>query len=176
VGELAGWKHCPRCRTELQGDEQRLECPACGFVAYASSKATACALVEDDGRLLLARRAVEPFKGRWDIPGGFLEEGEHPLDGLRRELREETGLEVEPVDFLGVWMDRYGGDSTAESTLNLYWTAVVTGGEAAPDDDVDELRWFDRHRLPDRDELAFENVPLVLAAWQLHSQRSRLDR
>ena len=177
MGELAGWKHCPRCRTELLGDEQRLECPQCGFVAYASSKATAAALVEDgEGRLLLARRAIEPFRGRWDIPGGFLEEGEHPLDGLRRELREETGLEVEPVDFLGIWMDRYGGDSTAESTLNLYWTAVVTGGEAAPDDDVDELCWFDRHRLPDRQELAFENVPLVLAAWQLHSQRSRLDR
>ena len=73
-------------------------------------------------------------------------------------------------------MDRYGGDSTAESTLNLYWTARVTGGEAAPADDVDELRWFERHQLPERDELAFENVPLVLAAWQLHSQRSRLDR
>ena len=76
-------------------------------------------------------RAEEPFKGRWDIPGGFLDEGEHPLDGIRRELREETGLEVEPVEFLGVWMDRYGGDSTAEATLNLYWTARVIGGEPA---------------------------------------------
>ena len=152
-------------------------CPECGFVAYASSKTTAGALVEDDeGRLLLARRALEPFKGRWDLPGGFLEEGEHPLDGLRRELREETGLEVEPVDFLGVWMDRYGGDSTAEATLNLYWTARVMGGEAAPADDVDDLRWFVRHELPEAGELAFENVPLVLAAWQLHAQRSRLDR
>ena len=177
MGELAGWKYCPRCRTELRGDEQRLECPECGFVAYASSKATAGALVEDDeGRLLLTRRAHEPFKGRWDIPGGFLDEDEHPLDGVRRELREETGLEVEPVDFLGVWMDRYGGDSTAEATLNLYWTARVTGGEAAPADDVDDLRWFERDQLPERDELAFENVPLVLAAWQEHAQRARLDR
>ena len=126
-------------------------CPECGFVAYASSKPTAGALVEDDeGRLLLARRAHEPFKGRWDIPGGFLEEGEHPLDGLRRELREETGLEVEPLEFLGVWMDRYGGDSTAEATLNLYWTARVVGGEAAPADDVDDLRWFARDELPAR--------------------------
>jgi ADP-ribose pyrophosphatase YjhB (NUDIX family) len=177
MGELAGWTYCPRCRTELRGDEQRLECPECGFVAYASSKATAGALVEDEqGRLLLARRAHEPFKGRWDIPGGFLEEGEHPLDGLRRELLEETGLEVEPVDFLGVWMDRYGGDSTAAATLNLYWTAVATGGEPRAADDVDELRWFERHALPEAGELAFENVPLVLAAWQLHAQRTRLDR
>ena len=177
VGELGEWRFCPRCRAELRHEGSRVECEACGFVAYASSKATAGALVEDDeGRLLLARRAHEPFKGRWDIPGGFLEEGEHPLDGLRRELREETGLEVEPVEFLGVWMDRYGGDSTAEATLNLYWTALVTGGEAAPADDVDDLRWFVRHELPEAGELAFENVPLVLAAWQLHTQRSRLDR
>jgi ADP-ribose pyrophosphatase YjhB (NUDIX family) len=166
VGELAGWQWCPRCREELRGDESRVECGACGFVSYASSKPTAGALVEDgDGRLLLARRAKEPFKGRWDIPGGFLEEGEHPLDGLRRELREETGLEVEPLEFLGVWMDRYGGDSTAEATLNLYWTARVESGEARAADDVDDLRWFERDELPPPDALAFENVPLVLAAW-----------
>ena len=115
---------------------------------------------------MLARRAVAPFQGFWDIPGGFLDEGEDPLDGLRRELREETGLEVEPERFLGIWMDRYGGDSTAEATLNLYWTARVVGGEAAPADDVSELHWFDPDELPAADELAFENVPLVLAAWR----------
>lgn len=176
MGELAGWRFCPRCRQELRGDGQRVECPACGFVAYASSKATACALVEDgNGRVLLARRAIEPFKGRWDIPGGFLEEGEHPLDGVRRELREETGLEIEPLEFLGAWMDVYGGDSTAEATLNLYWTARAIAGEAAPADDVDDLRWFAREELPGPDELAFENVPLVLAAWQQHAERAGLD-
>jgi 8-oxo-dGTP diphosphatase len=144
---------------------------------YAHSKPTASALVEDDeGRVLLARRAKEPFKGRWDIPGGFLDEGEHPLDGLRRELREETGLDVEPLEFLGVWMDRYGGDSTAEATLNFYWTARAAGGEAAPADDVDDLRWFACDELPSPDELAFENVPLVLRAWQEHAERAALDR
>ena len=73
-------------------------------------------------------------------------------------------------------MDRYGGDSTAAATLNLYWTARVTGGEAAPADDVDDLRWFERDELPRPDELAFENVPLVLAAWQEHAERAGLDR
>ena len=81
-------------------------------------------------------------------------------------MNEETGLEVEPERFLGVWIDRYGGDATAESTLNLYWTARVVGGEAAPADDVSELRWFGRDELPAPSELAFENVQLVLAAWR----------
>jgi 8-oxo-dGTP diphosphatase len=166
MAELEGWTFCPRCRNELAGDTARLSCAACGFVVYASSKPTAGALCVDSGRVLLARRATAPFRGFWDIPGGFLDEGEGPLDGLRRELREETGLEVEPERFLGIWMDRYGGDATAEATLNLYWTARVVGGEAAPADDVSELRWFDRDELPAADELAFENVPLVLAAWR----------
>jgi 8-oxo-dGTP diphosphatase len=166
MGELDGWTFCPRCRRELAGDNVRLACAVCGFVVYASSKPTAGALCVDGDRILLVRRAFPPFQGFWDIPGGFLEEGEDPVAGLRRELREETGLEIEPVDFLGIWIDRYGGDSTAEATLNLYWTAHVVGGEPAAADDVAELRWFDRTELPAADELAFENVPLVLAAWR----------
>jgi 8-oxo-dGTP diphosphatase len=171
VPELEGWKFCPKCRTKLTGDLKRLECPACGFVVYAGSKATASALVVDhEGRLLLGRRAAEPFHGRWDTPGGFLEEGEHPLDGLRRELREETGLEIDPVDFVGVWMDRYGGDSTAQATLNLYWTARVVSGDPVPADDVSELAWFAPDELPPPEETAFENVPKVLAAWRARQQ------
>lgn len=166
MGELDGWRLCPRCGAKLAGDASRLACDACGFIVYASSKPTAGALCVDNGRVLLARRAHAPFVGFWDIPGGFLEEGEDPVDGLRRELREETGLDVEPLRFLGIWMDRYGGDSTAEATLNLYWTARVVSGEPIPADDVAELRWFERDELPGREELAFENVPLVLAAWR----------
>ena len=167
MGELRGWRWCPRCREELRGDESRVECPACGFVSYASSKVTSGALcVDDEGRVLLARRRAEPYVGRWDIPGGFLEEGEHPLEGLKRELREETGLEVEPIELLGIWMDTYGGDSTAEATLNFYWTARVVSGEPKAADDVDELGWFAPDELPGPDELAFENVPLVLSAWR----------
>jgi 8-oxo-dGTP diphosphatase len=123
-------------------------------------------VVDDDGRVLLARRAGEPFRGRWDLPGGFLDEGEHPLDALRRELREETGLEVEPEDFVGVWTDRYGDAEDAHATLNLYWTArVVGGGEAQAADDVSELAWFRRDELPPPGELAF-HIADVLATWR----------
>jgi ADP-ribose pyrophosphatase YjhB (NUDIX family) len=142
MGELAGWVACPRCREDLSGDGARVECPACGFVAYSNPKPTATALCVEGARVLLTRRAVEPSVGAWDLPGGFVEEGEHPLDALRRELREETGLEVEPLGLHGIWMDVYGGDSTAQSTLNLFWTARVTGGDAQAADDVSELRWF----------------------------------
>src|SRR5262245_14109960 len=97
---LHGWNSCPRCATRLEHRETHPHCPACGSEYYANSAPCVSALIEDsEGRLLLARRAVEPFVGRWDCPGGFLEEGEHPLDGLRRELLEETGLVAGPARF-----------------------------------------------------------------------------
>jgi 8-oxo-dGTP diphosphatase len=144
----------------------RAECPECGFRAWASSKPTACAVVvDDDGRVLLARRAGEVFHGYWDLPGGFLDEGEHPLDALRRELREETGLDVEPAEFIGIWMDRYGDGEDAHATLNLYWTARVLDGEAQPADDVSELAWFPPEEFPPAGELAF-HIADVLSAWR----------
>ncbi len=166
MGVLEGWLWCPRCRGALTEGTGCMECEACGFVGWANSAPCACALVEDDnGRLLLVRRAHEPFRGYWDIPGGFLEEGEPPLDGLRRELLEETGLEVEPGDYVGAWIDRYGDAPGAQFTLNLYWRARVLGGDERPADDVSELQWFAREELPPREDIAFTNVPLVLDAW-----------
>ena len=166
MGVLDGWLWCPRCRGALAHEEGRAECGACGFIAWANSAPTACALCEDEqGRLLLVRRAHEPFRGYWDLPGGFLDEAEHPLDALRRELLEETGLEIEPGEFVGAWIDRYGDAPGAQFTLNLYWRARVVGGDERPADDVTELQWFARDELPPRDEVAFTNVPLVLDAW-----------
>ena len=167
---LDGWRFCPRCAGDLVHAAGRADCAACGFVAWASSQPTACALVVDDAdRLLLVRRAAPVQRGKWDLPGGFLEEGEHPEDAVRREVREETGLDVELTSFHGVWMDWYADDPDdqhAPSTLNLYWLARPTGGEANAADDVDALAWFARDRLPPATEIAFRNVPLVVAAWR----------
>jgi ADP-ribose pyrophosphatase YjhB (NUDIX family) len=116
--------------------------------------------------VLLSLRAAEPNAGKWDLPGGYLEEGEHPLDGLRRELREETSLEIEPCELLGIWMDWYGDGPGANATLNLYWTARVTSGEPVAADDVAELHWFAPAELPRPEEIAFRNTVEVLEAWR----------
>jgi 8-oxo-dGTP diphosphatase len=115
--------------------------------------------------VLLARRAHEPDAGLWDAPGGFLEEGENPLDGLRRELREETGLEVEPGRFVGTFVDTYGVGPDAPPVLNLVWEAGIVGGEAAPADDVAELRWFALDALPPEEEVAFRWLAPSLREW-----------
>ena len=164
---LHGWRTCPRCAGPLANDGARAVCHGtCGSTYYANSSPCVSALIEDgDGRVLLARRAVEPYLGLWDPPGGFLEEGEHPEDGLRRELLEETGLHCEPIRFLGVWMDVYGDAPDAAATLNLYWTMRVVSGEPVAADDVAELRWFASDDLPLTDQLAFTKVEDALAAW-----------
>jgi ADP-ribose pyrophosphatase YjhB (NUDIX family) len=167
MGVLQGWRWCPRFRAELELDGGSASCPACGFRFYAASSPTASALpVDSRGRVLLARRAIEPDRGKWDILGGFLEEGEHPLDGLRREVREETGLDAEPLEFLVATIDRYGDSEDAPATLNLVWTARVGDGEAKAADDVEELRWFEREGLPPPEECAFEHVATVLRVWR----------
>jgi 8-oxo-dGTP diphosphatase len=167
MGRVDSWRYCPRCASGLEHARERVECPACGFVAHSNSETTVGALVvDDDGRLLLVRRARDPYGGTWDVPGGFLDEAEHPLDALRRELLEETGLEVEPGEFVDARLDRYGGGPDAATTLNLYWAAHVTGGEPAAGDDAAELRWFPGDELPPDDEIGFPNVRKVLRTWR----------
>jgi 8-oxo-dGTP diphosphatase len=159
---LDGWTFCPRCRAGLERGDGMARCPACGFEAWAHSVPGAQALGERDGRVLLGRRAHDPSAGLWDIPGGFLDEGEHPLDGLRRELLEETGLEIEATEFIGIWMQEY----TGRTVLCLTWLAREVGGTPVAGDDLTELRWFGADELPPPDELAFETFVEILSSWR----------
>ncbi|HXV32939.1 MAG TPA: NUDIX domain-containing protein [Gaiellaceae bacterium] len=160
-GQLAEWRACPRCLTPLDHAERSVRCPSCGLEEYANPAPTASALVRDEaGRILLARRARDPGAGLWDLLGGFMDEGEEPLETLRRELREETGVEVEPGAYLVGLPDRYG--EHGPWTLNLYWEARLGEGEPRPADDVAELAWFPADALPPRDEFAFANTVELL--------------
>jgi ADP-ribose pyrophosphatase YjhB (NUDIX family) len=158
VGALDDWRFCPICGEAIEKVDDRVECRACGYVGYANAVPGAEAVCLDaKGRVLLGRRANDPGKGLWDLPGGFLHEDELPVDALRREVREETGLELEVLDFLGHWLEPYDG----RVVLCLAWTARASGNARAADDLV-EVRWFEPHELPPPGELAFTHYPDVL--------------
>lgn len=165
MGELDGWKHCPVCATAVEPENGSVECAGCGFVTYAHSKPTASAVVADEeGRVLLSKRAQDPAAGMWDLPGGFLEEGEHPVDCVRRELREEAGIGLTDERLLGIWMDRYEYKGRVVATLNVYYSARIGDGTPHAADDVAELRWFAPRDVPG-EELAFGHITDVLSAW-----------
>ena len=137
-----------------------MECPRCSYVAYANPVPGAEAVCRyERGRVLLGRRAGDPAAGLWDLPGGFVEEGEHPVEALRREVREETGLELEGLRFLDFYLEPYDG----RVVLCLTWTAR-TRGAARPGDDLAELRWFAPGELPGAEELAFSHYGAALSA------------
>jgi ADP-ribose pyrophosphatase YjhB (NUDIX family) len=161
------FRFCPFCAhalptpAELPERVVRQECPHCRAEHFRNAKPTASALVVRDGRVLLGRRSIEPHKDLWDVPGGFLEPWEDPLDGVRREVLEETGYEIEPGEVLAILVDVY--DDPSVYTFNVYYLARILGGEPRPADDVAELCWFGPDELP---EVAFATGRKALRLWR----------
>lgn len=160
-------RFCPHCGHSLVDkvnpgeDKPRPTCSECGFISYRNPKPCAGALVIRDGRVLLVERAREPFRGWWDVPGGYLEHDEHPEEAARREILEETGLEVRITGLVGVYPSRYG--ASGQRTLDLIYLAEVVGGEERPGDDAAAIGWFAPGELPDR--VAFDSGPASLGDW-----------
>lgn len=161
---------CSTCGTPLPALPPVI-CPSCQAEHYRNAKPCAGALVMRDGKLLLMRRAHEPWLDHWDIPGGFCEVDEHPSETAAREAREETGLDVVITGFLGMWLDRYPDPARTDEpavTLNAYYHAVPVAGAAGgqPDpQEVTELEWFPSDGLPA--PIAFPGHALeVLDAWK----------
>jgi ADP-ribose pyrophosphatase YjhB (NUDIX family) len=160
----AAYQFCPYDGSPLETlpDDHGMErphCPACDFIDYANPKPCAGAMIVSDGKLLLARRALEPFKGMWDLPGGFVEAGESAEQAAVREILEETHLHIRITGYVDSIPDAYG-DSPI-TTLNIYYVAEVINGELEPASDVAELKWFPLDALPT--EWAFPHQTPVIA-------------
>lgn len=113
----------------------------------------------------MAKRAIQPFEGKYDVIGGFLKYGEDPIKGVIREVREETGLKVKIIQFLGIYMDIYGKGGKA--ILNIYYIGKIISGKIKAHDDVASLEWFSINNLP---HPAFKNQEEVfrdLQKWYL---------
>lgn len=174
MGIHDGWRFCPRCAAPLTRADRHLRCSSCGEAYWANSIPAVEAVLERDGRVLLARRAHDPRAGLWDLPGGFADEGEEPLAALRRELHEETGLALgDDAVLLGIWIEP---DYDGRAVFCVTYRARAGAGEPRPADDVSELRWFARDELPPDREFAFAHTPHALRVWRdEHAQRARGD-
>lgn len=136
-------------------DRPRLVCDDCGFIRYDNPKIVVGAVVTHDGQFLLCRRAIQPRQGFWTLPAGYLELGETPMDGARRESWEEARARIDIDALLGVYhMARI-------SQVQMIYRARLIGGAFAPGPEslaVDLFAWDD---IPWA-EIAFPSVRWAL--------------
>ena len=152
-GPATPYRYCPVDASPLEksgGSLTGMKCPECGRSWYRnSSPSTGCAIVEN-GKVLVTVRAGEPEKGRVDVPGGFLEPGEHPVEALIREVREELGVEIgDIVGPLITAVHNYG--ENGPFVLALGFAARIVEGVPEPADDVASFRWVGADELDDLD-------------------------
>lgn len=160
------YRFCPRCAGRLEervlkdGDPGRLVCEGCGFVFYQGPKLVAGAIFELDGGIVLIQRDIEPGYGKWTFPGGFVERGEKAEAAAEREVLEETGLEIEVREIVGLYT--YEDEVPAIAVF----AAGVTGGEPAPLDETMDVKSFPRDGLPWA-EMAFPSTEHALKDYLL---------
>jgi 8-oxo-dGTP diphosphatase len=108
-------------------------------------------IFDEDLRLLLVERGREPLKGLWSLPGGALETGETIAEGIQREVLEETGLRVEPLQTVEIF-ERIMRDASGRAEYHYVLVdsiCRVTGGALAAADDVSDVRWVSKQDLDD---------------------------
>ena len=173
---MQGANHIPFTATEpfrfCPADGTRLDepcpsggasCPLCGRSWYRNSALAVGAVILEGDRALLAVRAREPEKGRLDLPGGFLEVGEHPVTGLVREVREELGIEVEVFE-PPILMATHTYGTDGQYVLAIGFRARIVEGEPDPTDDVAEIRWVSAEELDSADFTWEHDREMVRAA------------
>jgi len=145
----------------------RPACLACGFVHYAGPKVAVGVVVVQDGRILLNRRAIDPGKGRWSFPSGYVDLGESTTVAALREVKEETGFDVRLDGLLGVY------SSATRPIVFVVYTGEIVGGFLVACDEVEEIGLYDVDELP---PLAFDHDPQIVRDWQRwHVRRSHPD-
>ena len=127
------------------------------------------AVVVDRGRVLLVKRGREPLKGHWSLPGGLVEVGESLHEGVVREVEEETGLRVKPIELLEL-LDRIHreGDRVRFHFVIADYLCSVTGGALKAASDAEEVRWVERAEWNSHSALVLEpiTVKVIEAGWQ----------
>ncbi|UCD93704.1 MAG: NUDIX hydrolase, partial [Candidatus Zixiibacteriota bacterium] len=135
--DFLGFKFCPRCGTGLERQaidhKPRLVCPndSCDFIYYHNPIPAAGALVIQDNKILMVKRAVTPRIGWWCLPAGFMEWSEHPSETAIREIREETGLDIQLESLFEVYS---GTDDPRMNAVLILYLASAVGGKLAADD------------------------------------------
>lgn len=140
---LSQFRFCPKCGAPTfdEHNEKSKQCSTCGFVYYFNpSSAVACFIKNPQGELLCVRRAKEPAKGTLDLPGGFVDMHESAEEAARREVKEETGLELKTCRYLFSIPNIYPYCGFDVHTVDMFFECLVDSFEQAKaEDDAAEI-------------------------------------
>ncbi|MEX1113483.1 MAG: NUDIX hydrolase [Patescibacteria group bacterium] len=149
---MTDFRYCPQCTKPLehrthQNGETFPTCPDGHFTHYDNPSPVAGAIIRQDGKYLVLKRNIEPSKGKWEIPGGFINAGETAEEAVIRELREETGLEVRIIRYIGSFASVYG--DTGTRTVSTAYLVEPAGGTFALSGESQEHRWVGLDEFPE---------------------------
>ncbi len=158
-------RYCTRCghfiveRYIESEARRRFCCESCGAIHYENPRVVSSVIVEHGGRTLLQQRAMDPRRGYWTFPGGFLEVGETPEEGALREAKEEVGLEVALTGLQGVY-----ARTDAGIVLVVYTGISASDAAFVGDAESTDVRWYASDDIPWAD-LAFDTTEAALRDW-----------
>lgn len=155
-------RFCVECgapmSTKTVRSAPRRVCDGCGRVHYTDPKVAVGVMVFRDDRLLLVRRVMEPGRGRWSLPGGYVDVGEDPRAAAAREALEEAGIVVSA----GAVVDVFANPPSDGGALFVLFAASYVSGEPEPGDDADAAGFFRRDEVP---PLAFTSTETAVRRW-----------
>lgn len=156
------YKFCAVCSGSLRQAKGNLACVSCSFVNYRNARPTATAIVMHKNKILLTKRNNMPFMGWWDLPGGFLNRGEHPEDGIRRELKEELGLKVNLKDLLGIYPGTYPSTFEPFHILSVVYVAepLTKNLRVLDKAELKGFQWFSKKEMPKK--IAFDSNQIII--------------
>ena len=165
------YRYCPQCggslasKTVKENEPDRLVCNDCGFIFYLDPKVAACAIIEIDGKIVMLKRAISPGRGKWVIPGGFVDLGEPVPQAAVREVWEEVRLDVVVDRLVGVY------SYPQRPVVVIVYSARVQGGELQAADETLAVSLFDENEIPWH-QIAFTSTTEALETY-LQQRRRR---
>ncbi|MBN1313170.1 MAG: NUDIX domain-containing protein [Anaerolineae bacterium] len=144
--------------------KMRRTCEQCHFIHFYDPVVAAVVFAVQDNCLLMIRRAVNPEKGKWALPAGYIDYDEAPYEAAAREVLEETGLEVRITRVIDV----LGRDTStgAKASIVILFEGEIIGGEPSAQDDASEVAFFAPNEIPVDDIASFKSLDLLLERWK----------
>lgn len=158
---------CPNCKSEDFSFENgfKFHCNLCDFVIYHNIAAAVAVIIKNDDKILFTVRNVEPDKGKWDLPGGFIDPNENAEEAACRELKEELGIDLFPKDlkYITTSPNNYLYKNVPYRTMDIFYTYEINSSKIniAAEDEIKDLIWVKVDEI-ELDKIGFVSIKKVI--------------